>query len=96
MTRHINILLCDTFPGRLPAFIPNYESLFMDLFAEVGAEADYRIYQTWQGELPTGVNTDELYLIPGRTNNIRAACSDKLVITSKYDVALRIFTMIPT
>ena len=46
MTRHINILLCDTFPGRLPAFIPNYESLFMDLFAEVGAEADYRIYQT--------------------------------------------------
>ena len=74
MTRHINILLCDTFPGRLPAFIPNYESLFMDLFAEVGAEADYRIYQTWQGELPTGVNTDELYLIPG---SLDSAYDDK-------------------
>jgi len=65
MPRHINILLCDTFPGRLPDFIPNYESLFFDLFASIGVQADYTIYQTWQGELPTTVNTDELYLIPG-------------------------------
>ena len=48
----VNILLCDTFPGRLPDFIPNYESLFFDLFDSVGLNADYRICQTWQGELP--------------------------------------------
>ena len=65
MTPHINILLCDTFPGRLPAFIPNYESLFFDLFAAIGQKPSYTIYQTWQGELPSAINTGELYLIPG-------------------------------
>lgn len=70
----VNILLCDTFPGRLPDFIPNYESLFMDLFAAVGAEVSYRIYQTWQGELPSAVNADELYLIPG---SLDSAYDDK-------------------
>ena len=65
MTRRINILLCDTFPGRLPDFIPNYESLFMDLFAAIGEQVSYKIYQTWQGELPSAINTDELYLVPG-------------------------------
>ena len=61
----VNILLCDTFPGRLPDFIPNYESLFFDLFASIGEQVNYRIYQTWQGELPPSVNADGLYLIPG-------------------------------
>lgn len=61
----INILLCDTFPGRLPAFIPNYESLFFDLFAVIGEHPDYRIYQTWQGELPADINGEELYIVPG-------------------------------
>jgi GMP synthase-like glutamine amidotransferase len=61
----INILLCDTFPGRLPAFIPNYESLFFDLFASIGVRPDYRIFQTWQGELPIDINGEELYLVPG-------------------------------
>ncbi|MBQ6078847.1 MAG: hypothetical protein IJK93_01090 [Muribaculaceae bacterium] len=61
----INILLCDTFPGRLPDFIPNYESLFFDLFAAIGERPDYRIYQTWQGELPADINGEELYLVPG-------------------------------
>ena len=65
MTHRINILLCDTFPGRLPDFIPNYESLFMDLFAAVGEQVSYKIYQTWQGELPSAINADELYLVPG-------------------------------
>lgn len=73
MTR-INILLCDTFPGRLPDFIPNYESLFIDLFAAIGKKADYRIFQTWQGELPSAVSTDELYLIPG---SLDSAYDDK-------------------
>ena len=62
---HVNILLCDTFPGRLPDFIPNYESLFMDLFASIGEQVTYRIFQAWQGELPTEINADEIYLIPG-------------------------------
>lgn len=61
----VNILLCDTFPGRLPDFIPNYESLFMDLFASIGERPEYRIFQTWQGEMPSDIHTDELYLIPG-------------------------------
>ena len=64
MTR-INILLCDTFPGRLPAEIPNYESLFVDLFVAIGEQATYKIYQAWQGELPVSLNEEELYLIPG-------------------------------
>ncbi len=75
----INILLCDTFPGRLPDFIPNYESLFMDLFAAIGVNPIYRIYQTWQGELPASINADELYLIPG---SLDSACDDKLWIAA--------------
>ena len=47
----VNILLCDTFPGRLPDFIPNYESLFMDLFAAIGEQVSYKIFQTWQESL---------------------------------------------
>lgn len=74
MTRHINILLCDTFPGRLPAFIPNYESLFMDLFASIGEQVTYGIFQTWQGELPSSLNSDELYLVPG---SLDSAYDDK-------------------
>lgn len=73
MTR-ISILLCDTFPGRLPDFIPNYESLFMDLFAAIGEQVTYRIYQTWQGELPQDINTEDIYLVPG---SLDSAYSDK-------------------
>ena len=71
---HINILLCDTFPGRLPDFIPNYESLFMDLFASIGEQVSYKIFQTWQGELPLSINSDELYLVPG---SLDSAYDDK-------------------
>ncbi len=74
MTRNINILLCDTFPGRLPDFIPNYESLFMDLFASIGEQVSYKIFQTWQGELPSSINSDELYLVPG---SLDSAYDDK-------------------
>ena len=70
----INILLCDTFPGRLPDFIPNYESLFMDLFASIGVEACYKVFQTWQGELPAAINNDEIYLVPG---SLDSAYDDK-------------------
>ena len=37
---------------------------------------------------------EEVYLLCKK--NIRVASSDKLVITLKFDVALRIFTMIPS
>ena len=74
MTSRINILLCDTFPGRLPDFIPNYESLFFDLFDTVAERLSYGIYQTWQGELPSAINRDEIYLIPG---SLDAAYDDK-------------------
>lgn len=70
----VNILLCDTFPGRLPDFIPNYESLFFDLFDSAVGPTDYKVYQTWQGELPSDVTTDELYLIPG---SLDSAYDDK-------------------
>ena len=70
----VNILLCDTFPGRLPDFIPNYESLFFDLFDSIGLIADYRIYQTWRGELPPEINREELYLVPG---SLDSAYDDK-------------------
>ena len=73
MTR-VNILLCDTFPGRLPDFIPNYESLFMDLFVDIGEQVNYRVFQTWQGELPSVINADEIYLVPG---SLDAAYDDK-------------------
>ena len=79
MTHRINILLCDTFPGRLPDFIPNYESLFMDLFSAIGEQHEYTIYQTWQGELPSIISTDELYLIPG---SLDSAYDDKPWITA--------------
>ncbi|MBQ9576729.1 MAG: hypothetical protein IJV11_07610 [Muribaculaceae bacterium] len=79
MMPRINILLCDTFPGRLPDFIPNYELLFIDLFASIGVQADYRILQTWQGELPADICLDELYLIPG---SLDSAYDDKPWILS--------------
>lgn len=79
MTQVVNILLCDTFPGRLPDFIPNYESLFMDLFASIGVDVSYSIYQTWQGELPSAINPDELYLVPG---SLDSAYDDKPWIVS--------------
>lgn len=73
MTR-VNILLCDTFPGRLPDFIPNYESLFFDLFAAVGEQVSYKVFQTWQGELPSAISSDEIYLVPG---SLDSAYDDK-------------------
>ena len=73
MTR-INILLCDTFPGRLPSFIPNYESLFFDLFAAVCEQAIPRVFQLWLSELLSEINCGELYIIPG---SLDSAYDDK-------------------
>lgn len=46
----------------------------MDLFAAVGEQVSYKIFQTWQGELPSAINADELYLVPG---SLDSAYDDK-------------------
>lgn len=61
----INILLCDTFPGLLPEYIPSYESMFMKLFDENVGGLDYHVYRTLDGELPEELNHDDVYLITG-------------------------------
>lgn len=85
----INILLCDTFPGRLPEFIPNYESLFFDLFAAIGEHPSYRIFQTWQGDLPSDINADELYIVPG---SLDSAYDDKTWIVALLKWIERAYT----
>ena len=61
----INVLLCDTFPGRLPDDIPSYVSLHEELFRRVAPDVRFRVYMTMDGELPQSLNGDELYLVPG-------------------------------
>ena len=60
----INVLLCDTFPGRLPDDIPSYVSMFESLFQNI-AQVHYRVFMAMDGELPQTLNHHELYLIPG-------------------------------
>lgn len=61
----INILLCDTFPGLLPAYIPSYVSMFTKLFNAAGNQIEYRIYKAMDGHLPDDITSDGLYLITG-------------------------------
>lgn len=61
----INILLCDTFPGLLPDYIPSYASMFERLFDSVCPNTQYRVYRAMDGELPTTFAHGELYLITG-------------------------------
>lgn len=62
----INILLCDTFPGLLPPYIPSYVSMFTKLFDATGNPLEYRIYRVMDGHLPDDIATDNhLYLITG-------------------------------
>lgn len=67
--RNINILLCDTFPGRLPDFIPSYEYMFEKLFHAVNENLTLKTYRALDGELPRQLKTDELYLITGSTSD---------------------------
>jgi GMP synthase-like glutamine amidotransferase len=46
----------------------------MDLFVGIGEQVNYRVFQTWQGELPSVINADEIYLVPG---SLVAAYDDK-------------------
>ncbi|MCR5454025.1 MAG: hypothetical protein K6F33_03445 [Bacteroidales bacterium] len=66
----INILLCDTFPCLLPAYIPSYESMFRDLFCAVSDSAIFRVFATMNGELPSVINRDEMYLITGCNRSV--------------------------
>lgn len=61
----INILLCDTFPGLLPAYIPSYVSMFTRLFSGVDPATTYEVYNAMDGELPGELHQGELYLITG-------------------------------
>lgn len=61
----INILLCDTFPGLLPSNIPDYQSLFIDLFDSLENNIEYKIYNAFEGDLPKNLYSNELYIIPG-------------------------------
>lgn len=61
----IKILLCDTFPGLLPEFIPSYVSMFTKLFDAVESGINYEIYRTMDGELPASTPFDGFCLITG-------------------------------
>lgn len=78
----INILLCDTFPGLLPDYIPSYESMFMRLFDSVCEGVQYEVTPTWRGELPAYTDAGTLYLITGSN-------SDSFDETSPWIVSLR-------
>ena len=61
----IHILLCDTFPGLLPADIPSYTSMFVDLFHRVDATIVFEEHRAFDGILPEVLSHDDLYLITG-------------------------------
>lgn len=61
----INILLCDTFPGLLPDYIPSYASMFTTLFNSVRDDITYITYRTMDGELPVPKADGGIYLITG-------------------------------
>lgn len=61
----VNILLCDTFPGFLPDFIPSYEGMLTKLFSTVSPDVRFRVFRAMDGELPEADPAGGLYLIPG-------------------------------
>ncbi len=67
MPKQINIILCDTFPGLLPDWIPSYVSMFTRMFnaAAGGRKLNYKVYEAMNGQLPSEFHTDELYLVTG-------------------------------
>ena len=66
--RKVNILLCDTFPGLLPEYIPSYESMFFSLFRSVNQDITFELYYAMDGELPIHPAANELHLITGSNN----------------------------
>lgn len=61
----INILLCDTFPGLLPDYIPSYVSMFTRLFDSVSTDTTYEVYRAMDGQQPDLTDTEAVHLITG-------------------------------
>ena len=61
----IHVLLCDTFPGRLPADVPSYVWMHERLVKSVYPDVQFKVYMTMEGEMPSTFETDDIYLIPG-------------------------------
>lgn len=61
----LNILLCDTFPGLLPANIPSYEWMFTSLFNKVCGDVTYKTYEVYNDQLPQTFSESDIYLITG-------------------------------
>ena len=59
------MLLCDTFPGRLPDDIPSYVSMFETLFHHTTRDINFEVFMAMNEELPETLHHDEVYLIPG-------------------------------
>lgn len=63
--KNIVLLVCDQFPGILTPDIPNYESMFINVFQKAGYTGGFQVLQTWKGELPAQLSEDDVYLITG-------------------------------
>ena len=61
----INVLLCDTFPGRLPEDIPSYVSMHETLFQQAASKVKFKVFMAMEGDLPTDLHEDEIYMVPG-------------------------------
>ncbi len=67
MPTQVNIILCDTFPGLLPEWIPSYVSMFTRMFDKAAGEQklNYKVYEAMNGQLPSDLRKGELYLVTG-------------------------------
>lgn len=63
--KNIVLLVCDQFPGILTPDIPNYESMFINVFQKAGYTGGFQVLQAWKGELPAQLSEDDVYLITG-------------------------------
>lgn len=63
------ILLCDTFPGLLPPYIPSYEWMFVRLFGSVRPDLEFGVVPTWRDVLPPRLDPGALYLITGSNSD---------------------------
>lgn len=66
----IVLLICDQFPGILPyGGVTAYEQMFERVLLNADGHSQFTVCQTWQGELPAVLNSDDIYLISGSTSD---------------------------
>lgn len=65
----IILLVCDQFPGILTPDIPSYEWMFEKVFTDADSHCQFEVCQTWQGELPSNLNKNDVYLVTGSNNS---------------------------